>query len=352
MSSKKVSFTPDYNNILSAANNIQPARIPLYEHIISDKVMGKILGIEFSGLLDGFFDDKKEYFRHYTDFFYKMGYDTVSFEQCITKILPGGGALYNHAVPEIENREDFNKYPWDEIEEIFFDAFEDDYKALSQMMPDGMKAIGGPGNGLFEIAQDLCGYEGLCYLSIDDPELYAEVFVKVAEVMKRIWKRFLSRFSDLYCVCRFDDDLGFNTQTLLPQIDIQVHLIPRYKEIAGVIHSFDKPFLMHSCGCIFSIMDDLIDFVGINAKHSNEDCIAPFSIWLEQYGNIIGNFGGIDTDFLCKNNLKEIEEYGTNVYKYSQGYGGIAIGSGNSIPEYVSVKGYIKMIETVRKLRD
>ena len=109
---------------------------------------------------------------------------------------------------------------------------------------------------------------------------------------------------------------------------------------------------MHSCGCIFPIMDELIETVGINAKHSNEDSIAPFSEWLERYGDRIGNFGGIDTDILCKENTTEIEEYVTNVYQYSQGHGGVAIGSGNSIPQYVPPEGYLAMVETVRKLRD
>ncbi|MDR1030283.1 MAG: hypothetical protein LBL76_05370 [Treponema sp.] len=46
-----------------------------------------------------------------------------------------------------------------------------------------------------------------------------------------------------------------------------------------------KPFLLHSCGCIFKVMDDLIA-ARIDAKHSNEDAIAP-------YGRRIGNFGGL-----------------------------------------------------------
>ena len=47
-------------------------------------------------------------------------------------------------------------------------------------------------------------------------------------------------------------------------------------------------------------MDDLIEKAGIDAKHSNEDQIAHFSKWVELYGERIGNFGGIDTDVLCR----------------------------------------------------
>ena len=39
-------------------------------------------------------------------------------------------------------------------------------------------------------------------------------------------------------------------------------------------------------------MDELIENVGINAKHSNEDQIAPFPVWAEKYGDKI--VAGID----------------------------------------------------------
>ncbi|MDP2338519.1 MAG: hypothetical protein Q8N05_19130 [Bacteroidota bacterium] len=34
--------------------------------------------------------------------------------------------------------------------------------------------------------------------------------------------------------------------------------------------------------------------LGIDAKHSNKDQIAPFSVWIEKYTNRIGLFGGFD----------------------------------------------------------
>lgn len=344
-------FSPNYKNIVDAARNIATERMPLYEHIISDVVMEKILGTEFKALLDGDERDKKEYFKHYNDFFVRMGYDTVSFEQCITKVLPGAGALYAHTTPVIQDRADFERYPWDELQSRFFDAFEKDYEALREMMPEGMKAIGGPGNGLFEIVQDLCGYEGLCFISIDDPELYRDLFAKASQLMQCIWRKFLQRYSNTYCVLRFGDDLGFSTQTLLPEKDIRQYLIPEYKKIVEIIHGYDKPFLMHSCGRIFSIMNDLIDTVKIDAKHSNEDSIAPFSTWLDKYADRIGNFGGIDMNVLCQKTAGEIEAYVNEVYHTSQGQGGVAIGTGNSIADYVPAEGYLAMVETVNKLR-
>ena len=86
-------FAPDYQNLLLAAQNQSSPRLPLYEHIISPTIMESITGKPFASLLEGNYEDKKEYFRHYCAFFQDMGYDTVSFEQCIGEIMPGSGTL-------------------------------------------------------------------------------------------------------------------------------------------------------------------------------------------------------------------------------------------------------------------
>lgn len=345
-------FTPDYTNILQAAKNIRPKRLPLYEHIISEEIMEQVLGKKFKDLYFGNMQERKEFFKYYTAFFKQMGYDTVSFERCITSIMPGGGALYKHMEGAIKTREDFEKYPWDEIPEIFFKQYENDFELLKQEMPEGMKAIGGPGNGVFECVQDLVGYSNLCYISVDDPELYKALFKKVADIMYEIWERFLEKFNDIYVVCRFGDDLGFKSSTLISPKDIIENIIPQYARIINLVHSYNKPFLLHSCGCIFSVMDEIINTAKIDAKHSNEDQIAPFTVWVDRYNERIGLFGGIDTDVLCRKDKKEIKEYVKDVMSYIISHGkGNAIGSGNSIPDYVPVEGYLAMVETVREMR-
>lgn len=84
-------FEPDYRNILDAASNRKPRRLPLYEHGVDVSVMEQVLGIKFLDGLYGGYEEKKEFFRHYCDFFYQMGYDTVTFEQCIGPAMPGSG---------------------------------------------------------------------------------------------------------------------------------------------------------------------------------------------------------------------------------------------------------------------
>jgi uroporphyrinogen decarboxylase len=98
-------------------------------------------------------------------------------------------------------------------------------------------------------------------------------------------------------------------------------------------------------------MDDLIG-LGIDAKHSNEDEIAPFQEWIARYGGRIGLFGGIDVNTLCLKKpddvYREVLEKGIEFRRRAKGYG---LGSGNSIAHYVPVDGYLAMIEAVKEIR-
>jgi len=344
-------YIPDYRRLEAAARNQYTGWIPLYEHLIGDGVMGSVMGTDMLGLRDGDDRDRREYFRNYCDFFKKMGYDTVSYEGTIGETMPGSGALGGHVKGVIQTREDFEAYPWDSLCDRYFEQYGKCFETLREVMPDGMKAVGGVGNGIFECVQDLVGYEDLCYMRVDDPELYEDLFRKIGENNLKIWQRFLREYSDLYCVCRFGDDLGFKSNTLLPADDIRTLIVPQYRRIVDAVHQAGKPFLLHSCGNIFSVMDDIIRDAHIDAKHSNEDQIAPFPVWVEKYGDRIGNFGGIDTDAVCRLDEKGLREYITDVVRRCVGHGGFAFGSGNSIPDYVPVENYLIMNRIIRELR-
>ncbi len=346
------SFQPDYRHMLDVLRNKRPGRLPVYEHIISPVIMEEILHTPFAEQIQGNESDMKEFFRQYCRFFREMTYDTVSFEICITDILPDHGAIMGGRPGPVQNREDFAKYPWDELPEIYWQVAEPGFDLLCEQLPAGMKALGGVGNGVLEISEDLVGFEYLCYMLADDPELFANLYEKIGHLMTTIWRRFLAKYSEHYAVCRFGDDLGFKTSTLLRPDTIRNYIVPQYKKIVDLIHAHQKPFLWHSCGNIFAVMEDIIA-IGIDAKHSNEDIIAPFEKWISLYGDRIGLLGGIDVNILCNFKPDEIREKvfaaGQNFRRPANGY---ALGSGNSIPDYIPVDGYLAMIEAAQRIRE
>jgi uroporphyrinogen decarboxylase len=344
-------YQPDYRRIVKAARNEQTDYLPLYEHAFSPLVLDQLIGKPVSDLMQGDPRDLKEGFSLACNYLAGIGYDIFPFEGCITELIQGGKGLCGIAPPLFTSRADVKAYPWEEIPDRYFSRFDPSFQALAGALPEGMKAVAGVGNGLFEIVQDFVPMTDLAYLEVDDPGAFALLWEKTGELLLTIWKRFLETRGESYCLFRFGDDLGFKSSLLLKPETIRTHILPQYKRIIDLIHRYDTPFLLHSCGSIFEVMDDLIDFCGIDAKHSNEDSIAPFSEWVERYGGRIGNFGGVDMDVLCSRSEAEIRTYVREVMKPLAGLPGIAVGSGNQIADYVPPEGFLAMVETVREMR-
>ena len=53
------------------------------------------------------------------------------------------------------------------------------------------------------------------------------------------------------------------------------YVFPWQKRVVEAVHKAGKPFVLHSCGQLEAVMEDLINDVKIDAKHSFEDVILP-----------------------------------------------------------------------------
>ena len=346
------SFTPDYRHFEDVVNNRRPARLPVYEHIIGTEMMEKVLDRQFAGLLGGTAADIEEFFRTQAEFFRLQTYDTVSYEVCIGGFLPGHGAISGGMAGPIQSRGDFEKYPWGEVSAKFWEYAGPRFDTLVRTLPSGMRAVGGIGNGVFEISEDLVGLEYLPLMQVDDPQLYGELFDRIGDLMAEIWAEFLPRYGEHFVACRVGDDLGFRSSLLTNPVTVREHIVPQYKRVIDLVHGAGREFVWHSCGCIFEIMDDFID-IGIDAKHSNEDAISPYDTWIERYGDRIGLLGGFDMDFLCSSDpdtvFERVVEDGQRFRASAKGY---ALGSGNSIPDYVPMENYLAMIRGAQRIRE
>ena len=345
-----MNFEPDYRVVVDAAYNRKTPYIPLYEHNVCFGFFDTITATDSSTLLEGSFTDKQEFFRRYTRFLKEHGYDVVPFEGCVVELVQNGEALMGRGKPLFSSKQDVLDYPWQELPKRYFERFSPYFNALASQLPPGMKAVGGVGNGIFETVQDFVPFTELSYLMVDDQEAFDLLCDKVGQLFVSIWSLFLPKHGDMYAVCRFGDDLGFKTSTLIQPDIIKRNIIVQYAKIIKKIHEAGKPFLLHSCGSIFSVMEDIIG-AGIDAKHSNEDSIAPFSRWVDTYGDRIGNFGGVDMNVLCTEDETAIKAYVSDVLDFCEGKAGIAIGSGNQIADYVPPEGFEAMVSTVLERR-
>jgi uroporphyrinogen decarboxylase len=184
-----------------------------------------------------------------------------------------------------------------------------------------------------------------------DPDLFTDLFKKIGDLYITLWGWVIEQYTDIFVFYRMGDDLGFKTSTLLEPDTIRIHVLPQYKRVIDLIHASGKKFLLHSCGKIFEIMEDILA-LGVDAKHSNEDEIAPFSRWIELYADRIGLFGGMDVNTICLNDydtvFRTVLEDASRFRESARGYG---LGSGNSIAGYVPVEGFKAMVDAAQEIR-
>ena len=94
------------------------------------------------------------------------------------------------------------------------------------------------------------------------------------------------------------------------------------------------------------VMEDIITYMRFDGKHSFEDNIFSVEDSYKRWGSRISILGGIDVQFLCNSSEGEIKKRCENMLKLTAGKGGYALGSGNSIPDYIPLNKYLAMIKT------
>jgi uroporphyrinogen decarboxylase len=96
-------------------------------------------------------------------------------------------------------------------------------------------------------------------------------------------------------------------------------------------------------------MDDLIDDVGMDAKHSFEDTILSVTDAKIKYGDRIALLGGIDVDFLCRADEEQVRQRVRETLDACFPGGGYCLGSGNSVANYIPLDNYLAMLDEGRR---
>ena len=240
----------------------------------------------------------------------------------------------------INSWEDYEAYPWP-------DPADADYSVLEyyeKNLPENMRTFAVL--DLWEVVRPLFGFENFCYKLYEDKELIKAVTKKVAEFDLAIMRAFCD--FDNYGVIYLSDDLGSKTSTLLAPDTIRELFIPWHKKMADLAHEKGKYFFFHSCGQMYDLMDDYIDFVGIDAKHSFEDVILPVTEVKKLYGDRVSLLGGMDVDILARADEETIRAKTREILETCVPGGGYFLGAGNWVTNYIPVDNYMTMINEGR----
>jgi len=252
----------------------------------------------------------------------------------------GGRQYMDERHGPITNWAEFDAYPWPDAARATTRALE----WYERNLPDDMCIIGS-GN-LAHFAEHLTwlpGYETLCLLLYDQRDLVQALADRLVCVYEQVL-RVLLQFDRVKLVWG-SDDMGFNTGTLISPRDLRTFVLPGHRLMAQMCHEAGRPYLLHACGNLTQIMDDLLFDVQIDAKHSYEDTIEDVVDVKARYGQHMAVLGGVDVDFMCRATTEQVRARVRRTLDGCFEGGGYCLGSGNSVTNYIPVANYLAMID-------
>lgn len=284
-------------------------------------------------------------------FYHRMGYDYVPINP-EWKNLPtfkerkarDTACLSRGERSWVEEREGIIKN-WDDFERIDWENIQYDSELLRLMssnLPPGMKLT--VTTSLFEmILKNFMGYTDLFFLSHDNPELVEAVFRTWGQKVYQYYKEVVKH--PVVGAIFHGDDLGYKTGTMVSPHFLRKNVFPWFRKYASLAHEYQKTFWLHSCGDLDKIMKDLIEDVKIDALHSFEDSCCSAVDYKRKYGDSIAILGGIDIDKLARMKEPELRAYVRQTLDHCMVGGKYALGSGNTVANYIPPGNYLVMLD-------
>ena len=328
---------PNFQNVLDLLARRPTAKPVLFEFIINkghiERLAGEPLNRETS--------DADRLMRLYVKAFCAAGYDYtvvphyhfrgLNFPATERDRTESIGMAHGGT---IHDRASFEKYPWPDPEATDWEALE----RLKPHVPDGMKLMIFTSGGVLENLVSLLGYEELCFMLEDDPKLVQEITDAIGSRLLRFYELGLQH--DNVGAAFVNDDWGFKSQPFLAPEHMRKLITPWHRRFVQTIHATGRPAILHSCGELKLLWEDIINDLQFDGKHSYEDTILPVEDAYEKYGLRIAILGGIDVDFLCRATPDAIYRRCKAMIERTQTRGGYGLGSGNSIANYVPVENF------------
>jgi len=186
------------------------------------------------------------------------------------------------------------------------------------------------------------GFETFAMTLYEDPDLIQAMFDKVGGAVFNLYENMatMDRIGALW----FSDDLAYTGGPMIDPSFYRQYLFPWVKKMGDLCKARKIPFLYHSDGVLWDVLDDLID-CGVTALHPIEPKSMDVAEVKEKAGGRLTVLGSIEVDTLCRGTRDEVVDLVKDRMRRVAPGGGFCLGSSNSVPEYADVHNYIAMLE-------
>jgi uroporphyrinogen decarboxylase len=333
---------PDYQRLLTTLRGGQADRVPILELIVDREIKSAFLARRPANVADDI------------EFWYRAGYDcaTVYPESPAMWFYQkkGPGAVSGDPYSEsgfrtwasegkglIQDWADLEKYPLCSIDEINFSYFDE----ARRLLPSGMALIGAWGD-IFTYTWEAMGFEQFSFALFEREALVSHVFQSLGKLAIQIIEALLSY--DIVKALWYSDDLAHKTGLLVSRDVYRKYLFPWLKQMGDMCHKAGRPFLFHSDGVLWSVIDDLAD-CGICALQPIEPQAMDIRELKRRYSHKFCLIGNVDVDLLCRGTHEAIRRAVRALLKGVAPGGGYCLGSGNTVADYVPIENYRVMVD-------
>ncbi len=219
--------------------------------------------------------------------------------------------------------------------------------SMNRMLGDDAVALLGGVGGPFTTTWMLLGYETICFALYDDPDFIAEVVQLAVDFALAAATRMAEAGVDGLFV---SEDLGSSAGGLLSPPHFRAFIKPALGTIIAHIKSLGLPALLHSCGCIYDYLDDVVA-LGIDAIHPLQRTAGMELARVKaQYGDrvcLIGNINSSTT--LPYGTPAQVEEEVREAIAIAAPGSGYILASDHSLHDGIPICNILAMFEAGRK---
>jgi len=340
--------TPDFSRLRKVLlQEGEPDRVPFAELGVAPQIKSRLLGRPCVAVADEI------------EFARMAGYDYVKLQPGINmnpgNVIPAGGTRTSQLTEEgpvrkwanehdgiITSMEEFERYQWPRPDDVDYSRLEEACRTL----PDDMAVIGQYGD-IYTLIWESMGFETFAMALYEDPDLVQALFDKVGAIVYDLFVNMaaMDRVGALW----YSDDLAYTGGLMIDPSFFRQYLFPWVKKMGNLCRERNIPFLYHSDGVLWEVLDDLID-CGVTALHPIEPKSMDVAEVKQKAGGKLAVVGSIEVDTLCRGSKADVESLVKDRLRRAAPGGGFALGSSNSVPEYASVENYLTMLQVGDRL--
>lgn len=242
----------------------------------------------------------------------------------------------------ITNQEEFERFPWPDPDRMDLSVFEE----VEQYLRPGMKVVAYMGY-IFTSAWWLMGMETFCFALSEQPELIRRLYDRIWSIQSGVLLRILK--FDMVGAVIHADDLAYSEALIVSPTHYRKYVFPWYRWCGAMVRDRGLPYIFHSDGRLFRVLDDLIE-CGFNALHPIEPKAMDIREVKQKAGDSLCLLGNIDLGYtLTRGTPQEVDlEVKEKIRTVAPG-GGYCVGSSNSVTAYVPLGNYNAMREAAFK---